>query len=194
MRMTRIASGGQSGPSVYIQIRAGNFTRHPDRCQPENSFATRHAVAMRAVIVSHLYADPANRAKLRSLAGMGVSLAVAVPDRWAASDGRSHRTEWGDDSGVRVVPIPVHGRVAEPGRLHWSAKPLRRLLTDFRPDVLHIEEEPWTQPAALSLRLARRLGIRTVLSTAESLPRSLSFRQRFRRELSLRNASGIMGA
>jgi glycosyltransferase involved in cell wall biosynthesis len=149
---------------------------------------------MRAVIVSHLYADPANRAKLRSLAGMGVSLAVAVPDRWAASDGRSHGTEWGDDSGVRVVPIPVNGRVAEPGRLHWSAKPLRRLLTDFRPDVLHIEEEPWTQPAALSLRLARRLRIRTVLSTAESLPRSLSFRQRFRRELSLRNASGIIGA
>jgi hypothetical protein len=38
---------------------------------------------MRAVIVSHLYADPANRAKLRCLAGLGVSLAVAVPDRWA---------------------------------------------------------------------------------------------------------------
>ena len=149
---------------------------------------------MRAVIVSHLYADPDNRAKLRSLAGLGVSLAVAVPDRWAASDGRSRGTTWGDDSGVRVVPVPVHGRVAEPGRLHWNPKTLRRLLTDFRPDVLHIEEEPWTQPAALSLRLARRLGIRTVLSTAESLPRSLTFGQRFRRELSLRHASGVIGA
>jgi glycosyltransferase involved in cell wall biosynthesis len=149
---------------------------------------------MRAVIVSHLYADPANRAKLRSLAGLGVSLAVAVPDRWAASDGRSRGTAWGDDSGVRVVPVPVHGQVAEPARLHWNPKTLRRLLTDFRPDVLHIEEEPWTQPAAVSLRLARRLGIRTVLSTAESLPRSLTFSQRFRRELSLRHASGVIGA
>jgi glycosyltransferase involved in cell wall biosynthesis len=149
---------------------------------------------LRAVIVSHLYADPANRAKLRSLAGLGVSLAVAVPDRWAASDGRSHGTEWGDDSGVRVVPVPVHGQVAEPARLHWNAKTLRRLFTDFRPDLLHIEEEPWTQPAALTLRLARRLGIRTVLSTAESLPRTLSLRQRFRRERSLRHASGVIGA
>ena len=43
---------------------------------------------MRAVVVSHLYADPANRAKLRALAGLGVTLAVAVPDRWLASDGR----------------------------------------------------------------------------------------------------------
>jgi glycosyltransferase involved in cell wall biosynthesis len=149
---------------------------------------------MRAVIVSHLYADPANRAKLRSLAGLGVSLAVAVPDRWAASDGRSHGTEWGDDTGVRIVPIPVIGRLAQPDRLHWKPKPLRRLLTDFRPDLLHIEEEPWTQPAALALRLGRKLGVQTVLSTAESLPRSLSLRQRFRRERSLRQASGIIGA
>ena len=149
---------------------------------------------MRAVIVSHLYADPANRAKLRSLAGLGVSLAVAVPDRWAANDGRSHGTTWGDDTGVQVVPVSVHGRMAEPARLHWNAKTLRRLLTDFRPDLLHIEEEPWTQPASVSLRLARRLGIRAVLSTAESLPRGYSLGQRFRRERSLRLAHGIIGA
>jgi len=149
---------------------------------------------MRAVIVSHLYADPANRAKLRCLAGLGVSLAVAVPDRWAANDRRVHGTQWGDDSGVRVVPVPVRGRMSEPGRLHWNAKTLRRLLTDFRPDLLHIEEEPWTQPASVSLRLARRLGIRTVLSTAESLPRVSGLRQRLRRERSLRLAQGIIAA
>jgi glycosyltransferase involved in cell wall biosynthesis len=143
---------------------------------------------MRAVIVSHLYADPANRAKLRCLAGLGVSLAVAVPDRWAANDRRVH------DSGVRVVPVSVRGRMREPGRLHWNANTLRRLLTDFRPDLLHIEEEPWTQPASVSLRLARRLGIRTVLSTAETLPRGYGLRQRFRRERSLRLAQGIIGA
>ena len=33
---------------------------------------------MRAVIVSHLYADPANRDKLRCLAGLGVSYAVGA--------------------------------------------------------------------------------------------------------------------
>jgi glycosyltransferase involved in cell wall biosynthesis len=84
--------------------------------------------------------------------------------------------------------------MGEPARFHWNAKTLRRLLTDFRPDLLHIEEEPWTQPAAVSLRLARRLGIHTVLSTAESLPRGHSLRQRFRRERSLRLAQGIIGA
>jgi glycosyltransferase involved in cell wall biosynthesis len=149
---------------------------------------------MRAVILSHLYADPANRAKLRCLAGLGVSLAVAVPDRWAANDRRVHSTQWGDDNGIRVVPVSVRGRMSDPSRLLWNAKTLRRLLTDFRPDLLHIEEEPWTQPAAVSLRLARRLGIRTVLSTAESLPRGHGLGHRFRRERSLRLAQGIIGA
>jgi glycosyltransferase involved in cell wall biosynthesis len=149
---------------------------------------------VRAVIVSHLYADPANRAKLRSLAGLGVTLAVAVPDRWAAGAGRSQSTSWGDDGGVRVVPVPVLGRVTHPAELHWNAAALQRLLSDFRPDLLHVEEEPWTHPAALTLRLARRLGIRSVLSTAESLPRSFNLRQRFRRERCLRHATGVIAA
>jgi glycosyltransferase involved in cell wall biosynthesis len=148
---------------------------------------------MRAVIVSHLYADPENRAKLRSLAGLGVTLTVAVPDRWSSTDGTPHRTDWGDDAGVKVVPIPVRGPVSRPERLLWSRKTLRRLLNDFRPDLLHIEEEPWTQPATLGLRLARRMGIRSVLSTAESLPRSYSVAQRFRREWNLRAATGVIG-
>jgi glycosyltransferase involved in cell wall biosynthesis len=87
----------------------------------------------------------------------------------------------------------VRGPVSRPERLLWSRKTIRRLLTDFRPDLLHIEEEPWTQPATLGLRLARRMGIRSVLSTTESLPRSYSVAQRFRREWNLRSATGVIG-
>ena len=36
---------------------------------------------MRAIIVSPTYIDPANRGKLRALAGLGVTLSVAVPAR-----------------------------------------------------------------------------------------------------------------
>src|SRR6478672_1015690 len=149
---------------------------------------------MRAVIVSHIYADPANRAKVRSLAGLGANLAIAVPDRWVSNDGRLHRTTWDDDAGVRVVPVQVRGRMDQPGRLHWNGKTLRTLLNDYRPDLLHVEEEAWTQPAALTLRLARRLGIRSVLSTAESLPGGYTLRQRFRRDRNLSLAHGIIGA
>jgi glycosyltransferase involved in cell wall biosynthesis len=149
---------------------------------------------VRAVITSHLYADPANRAKLRSLGGLGVSLAVAVPDQWAAGDGATRTTEGGDDSGVQIVPIPVRGPLTEPDWLRWNATALRRLLAEFRPELLHIEEEPWTQPAALGIRLARRLGIKTALSIAESLPRSFTIAQSLRRERTLRQATGLIAS
>ena len=148
---------------------------------------------MRAVVISHLYANPANRAKLRALAGLGVTLKVAVPDRWASSDGTPRATTGDDNPEVRVVPIAARGSPADPARLQWNAKAVRALLTDFRPNLLHIEEEPWSQPAALGLRLARKLGIPSVVSTAESLPRSHTIGERWRRERSLRLASGIIG-
>lgn len=149
---------------------------------------------MRAAIVSHLYADPANRAKLKALAGLGVTVTAVVPDRWVSKEGVDQTTGPGQDGGVEVVTVPVRGFPAEPTRLLWNPKVLRRLLTDLKPDLVHVEEEIWTQPAALGLRMARRLGIPGVLATAESLPRSYSIRQRLRRERSLRQAAGVIGA
>jgi glycosyltransferase involved in cell wall biosynthesis len=149
---------------------------------------------VRAVVVSHLYADPGNRAKLRALSGLDVSVAAVVPDRWTTSDGVSQSSGAGDDAGVQVLPVPVGGPMTDPGRLRWNGKAFRRLIADFQPEVIHVEEEPWSQPAALALRMARRLGIPGILSTAESLPRSYTLGQRFRRERSLRLAAGVIGS
>jgi glycosyltransferase involved in cell wall biosynthesis len=148
---------------------------------------------VRAIVLSHLYADPDNRAKLRELAGLGVTLAAAVPDRWVSGDGIAQGTTAAEDGGIQVVPIPVRGEPSEPGSLRWSTKALRRLLTDFRPELVHIEEEPWAQPAAAGLGLAKRLGVPGVLSTTDSLPRSYSIAEKLRRDRSLRIASGLIG-
>jgi glycosyltransferase involved in cell wall biosynthesis len=147
---------------------------------------------VRAVIMSHAYADQANRAKLRSLAALGVTVVAVVPDRWAASDGVIHRAAGEEDAGVRVVPIAVRGKAMVPDRLEWSAKALRRVLGEFRPDLLHIEEEPWTQAATLGIKQAHRLGIPTVLYTGESVPRSHTLARRFRRDRNLRSAGGVV--
>ncbi|HEV8177003.1 MAG TPA: glycosyltransferase, partial [Gemmatimonadales bacterium] len=104
---------------------------------------------MRAVVISHLYADPANRAKLRALAGLGVTVSAVVPERWITSDGMSQSTKAGDDSGVQVTPVPVRGPLTAPAQLQWHGAALRRAINDFRPDLVHVEEEPWSQPAAL---------------------------------------------
>jgi glycosyltransferase involved in cell wall biosynthesis len=149
---------------------------------------------MRAVVVSHRYADPANRAKLKALAGMGVDVTAIVPDRWVSKDGIVQRSKPGNDAGVQLTTIPVRGIPATPGLLLWNAKVLRQQLTDLKPNLVHIEEEPWTHPAVLGLRLAKRLGVPGVLATAESLPGSYSIAQRVRRERSLRQAAGLVAS
>jgi glycosyltransferase involved in cell wall biosynthesis len=147
---------------------------------------------MRAVVVSHLYADPANRAKLKALAGLGVNLTVAVPDQRGSKGGKSQVPGRIED-GLRVVPIGVRGNADDPARLEWNRKALRDLLANPRPDLLHVEEEPWSRAAAVGLRWAKKFGIPSVVSTTQSLPRRYTIGERFRRGRSLRLASGVIG-
>lgn len=137
---------------------------------------------MRALVLSHAYLDPANRGKLRALAGQGVSLTAAVPGAIA-----------GEDGGVRFVPIPTKGDPSDPDNLRWSRGALKRLLTDFRPDVVQIEEEPGTPAAATASTEAARLGIPVVLFSWESLPRRRSFWERRRAGASFRAARAAIG-
>jgi len=149
---------------------------------------------MRALIISRVYADPANRGKLKALGGLGVAVAAAVPERWLPPGLQSQqKTTWGDDGGVRMVPVPVRGRVAPDGDPDWSLRALRRVLADFRPDLVQIEEEPWTRAAAAAARAARKLRLPYVVLTRESIPLRRGLRARYRRSRVLATAAGLIG-
>jgi len=148
---------------------------------------------VRALILSHRYADPAERGKLQALTRMGVTLAVGVPDRWVSADGAQQSTPRGTDGQLGIIPIPVRGGGLTPGQLSWNAKAMRELVAEFKPNLLQVEEEPWTQLAALALRLARKLGIPSTVSTGESVSRSHTIGERLRRDRSLRLATGVIG-
>jgi glycosyltransferase involved in cell wall biosynthesis len=141
--------------------------------------------------MSRVYADPAARGKLKALAGLDLAVAAAVPDRWVPA-GLSHeqQTAWVDDARVRTVPIPIRGNAADLNP-RWRASALRTLLTDFRPDIIQIEEEPWTRGAAVAARIARRLRVPYVILARESLPRSYAPLARYRRSRVLGGAAGL---
>jgi len=152
-------------------------------------------LGVRAVIVSHTYANPAARGKLRALVGQGAALAVAVPARFTPlGAAEALHTPFAEDSGVRIVPIPTAGREPDGAPASWRSGALRRLLTDFRPDIVQIEEEPSTSVAAAVSRLARQLGIPAVAFTSQSLTREYRLFARMRRRRTLTRASGIVGA
>jgi glycosyltransferase involved in cell wall biosynthesis len=147
---------------------------------------------MRAVIVSHTYIDPAMRGKLRALAGLGCTLSAAVPARWSPTPrGPLLQASWGNDGGVRIVPIPVTVERGEGGK--WKSKDLHRLLSDFRPEIVQIEAEPWTPAAATASARAERLKIPSTIFASQSVDRPYTFMERWRRTRSLNRAGGLIG-
>ena len=137
---------------------------------------------MRALILSHHYLDPDRRGKLRALAGQGATIVAAVPGGVA-----------GEDGGVRIAPIPVRGDREKPESLHWTRAALRRLLADVRPEIVQIEEEPDSQPAAVAAAEAERLGIPVVLFSWESVPKRRGYWARQRAAASFRAARAGIG-
>jgi glycosyltransferase involved in cell wall biosynthesis len=149
--------------------------------------------AVRALVISRVYADPSARGKLRALAGLGATVAAAVPDRWVpAGLVEQQQTSWGDDGGVRTVPVPIRGSALPAANPFWHGGAVRGLLTDFRPELVQIEEEPWSNGAAAIARAARRLRIPYVLLTRESQPVSRSTLATLRRNRALAGAAGVI--
>lgn len=150
---------------------------------------------VRALIVSRVYADPSARGKLRALAGLDVAVVAAVPDRWVpAGLDRPQQTSWGQDGGVRTVPVAIRGSASPAADPYWHGRTVRNLLTDVRPDLLQIEEEPGSNGAAAIARAARRLKIPYVLLTRESLPVSRGTLATLRRNRALAGAAGLISA
>ncbi|HET8633829.1 MAG TPA: glycosyltransferase family 4 protein [Gemmatimonadales bacterium] len=110
---------------------------------------------MRAMILARLYANPLDRGKLRALAGLGAELTVLVPDISGAPD----RSRFETEGNVRIVPVPARGSLEEPDELGWSSRAIRRAIRDARPELLQVEEEPWSVVVRKAAREARRAGI-----------------------------------
>ena len=133
-------------------------------------------VAVRALVISRVYADPAARGKLRALAGLGATVAAAVPDRWvpaglvrAAADQLGRRRRRPHRPRARFAAARCPRRIRS-----GTAAPSAACSPTSGPELVQIEEEPWSNGAAAIARAARRLRIPYVLLTRESLPVSRS--------------------
>ena len=149
---------------------------------------------MRIAILSSAYVDPAARGKLRALAGLGCSVTALVPERWEGPDGRPLRSAWEEDGGVRVAPVAVGGSTDHPEGPRWSGRGIRKLLREAGPEIVQIEEAPWTRAAARALAEARKLKVPAVGFTAETIPETIPIGVSLRRRRVIRGLRGIVCA
>jgi len=123
---------------------------------------------VRVVVLSKALVVGAYQRKLEELAKLPqVELTAIVPPRWHDRRGdvaleRAHTT------GYDLIVAPL----AFNGRYHFHFYPtLGRLLRRLRPDILHVDEEPYNLATWYALRIAQDVGARGLFFTWQNLQR-----------------------
>ena len=104
------------------------------------------------LVLSHAGALEVNRAVFQELARLDLDVTMVVPREWDGDLIRSLRFEAREtDRSLQVIPLPVafSGR----GSLFFYRASLRQALAGWEPDLIFLDEEPWSL-AALQTCLA----------------------------------------
>ena len=122
---------------------------------------------MRVLMLSKACIVGIYQPKLEALASRGVELTVLVPPSWRDERGeqvleRSYTTGYE----LREIPIRFNGRF----HLHHYPT-LAREIAAARPQIVHIDEEPYNLATWQALRQARRAGAKSVFFTWQNILR-----------------------
>jgi glycosyltransferase involved in cell wall biosynthesis len=129
--------------------------------------------------------------KLEELAALpGMDLTAIVPPSWRESSGTSV-LDPAHTSGYRLIVSPL----ALNGRFHLHFYPnLGHVLAELRPDILHMDEEPYNLATWHALRIGQSVGARSLFFTWQSLDRDYPWPfARFERANYARAAYAIAG-
>jgi len=153
---------------------------------------------IRVLLISHTcQSETEGQPKAERLAEMAdIRLKVITPDRW------KHYGQWRKvDQNQRalrgnVSPERVRWPWVGPAQfyLHWYPR-LKRILQEFRPDVIDLWEEPWALVSAHACRLRNRLlpEARIVSETEQNIDKLLPFPFERFRTYTLQNADWVVG-
>lgn len=123
---------------------------------------------MRVVRVYHGGRNRSHRARERALLAAGIDVTLVVPAAWPEQDAESRVTE----EDFLIVELAV----ARPGDVnrhtYASSARLSRLISEVRPDVLDIHEEPFSVAARRWLRAAPD-DLPVVMYTAQNVDKRL---------------------
>ena len=150
---------------------------------------------MRALFVSHTYIPRFNREKLRMIASQGVEAGLLAPGNWRNIGGLFEGQpepieEPSADPEIRVFPAGTW----RPGHIaSYLFDPLavRRVLREFRPDVIQVEQEVYSFAAA-QIALQRTASQRLVIFSWENLDRPIHPLQRLARKIVLGRADAVI--
>src|SRR5215216_3385625 len=125
---------------------------------------------MRVLLAPKILVVAAYRRKLQEIAALpGVEHLLAItPPAWQEHGGRRLVFEPGPCDGYELRVAPVHFN----GSFHFFYWPsLHRVIREFQPDLVHMDEEAYNLATLLGVRAARQVGARSVFFTWQNLRR-----------------------
>jgi glycosyltransferase involved in cell wall biosynthesis len=125
---------------------------------------------VRVLLISKAMLSATAQKKADLLAALpDVRLTVVSPPFWRADDGGVQRIEEVPRAGWELVVTPMRLN----GNFHLHSYPaLAAILRAHRPDLVHMDEEPFNFATYQALRLARRLGAPALFTTWQNLYRA----------------------
>ena len=122
---------------------------------------------MRLAVISHACVVDVNQRLFKQLcaAHPDVELLMIAPKRWKASTGMVVEYTEVEDAGFTSRPLPVIGS----GQISLHVyRGLARELRQFKPDLVYLDEEPYSLPAWQTLRICRPAGYPLCFMTAQN--------------------------
>ena len=130
---------------------------------------------MRVLVLSHSYIMKPYRRKFNLIAAKSdVEMSVITPDRWFESI-QEIKFEPETDSHCNEIPCPI--RFSGYGSRFYYRRGLAQHFKRFQPDIIHLEEEPWSLNALQVVRLKRKYSPNSKFIFRTSL--SIPSKQRF---------------
>ncbi len=146
----------------------------PSRLIPYNGAVTRSVKVgtmdrrPRVLMLSKACIVGIYQRKLEEIARLGIELLTLVPPSWKDERGET-RLERVYTSGYRLEVLPM----AFNGSFHLHFYPhLGDWMHSFRPDIVHIDEEPYNLAAWQALFLAQRVGAKSLFFTWQNIHRT----------------------
>jgi glycosyltransferase involved in cell wall biosynthesis len=123
---------------------------------------------MKVLMISKDLVVGAYHKKLEELARLGVELSLIVPPSW-----RNQKLEIQNGTGYTIYPMKIMFN----GQYHfYFYLGLHEIIKKkIRPDIVHIDEEHYNPVTFQAMRLAKKLGARSLFFTWQSIYKKLSF-------------------
>lgn len=123
---------------------------------------------MRVMYVSKALVVATYRGKLRELSALGVDMIAVVPPYWREA-GSIQRLEPLTDAGFEAIITPMRLN----GHFHGHYYPeLRRLIAVLKPDIVHMDEEPYNLATFLGIHAAQHQNVPSLFYSWQNLTRT----------------------